>query len=160
MSEIQEKRRFRLTPAVYLFMERDNKILMLRRANTGFRDGEYSFVAGHVDGGESVKQAAIREAKEEAGILVREEDLELIHTMHRLNEAEGYLDQGEKHIERIDFFMRTDKWEGEIKNMEEDKCDDLSWFDIDSLPDNTIDYIKFVIEEIRKGNIYSEYGWN
>lgn len=56
------------------------------------------------------------------------------------------------------FFVATD-WTGEIKNMEPEKCDDLSWFDMNNLPPNTIPYIKTVIENILNKKHYSEYGW-
>ncbi|MFH0856765.1 MAG: NUDIX hydrolase, partial [bacterium] len=47
------KERFKVIPAVYLFLEEDGKILLLRRFNTGYEDGNYAFVSGHLDGGES-----------------------------------------------------------------------------------------------------------
>jgi 8-oxo-dGTP diphosphatase len=40
-------------PASYLFLERDNRILLLRRSNTGYEDGNYSLIAGHVEANES-----------------------------------------------------------------------------------------------------------
>jgi hypothetical protein len=61
--------------------------------------------------------------------------------------------------ERIDIFFTVDKWEGEPKNMEPKKCDDLGWFPLGDLPENTIPYIRQAIESIQKGITYSEHGW-
>jgi 8-oxo-dGTP diphosphatase len=47
--------RFRLVAAVHIFLVRDGQVLLLRRFNTGYEDGNYSVVAGHLDGGEEVK---------------------------------------------------------------------------------------------------------
>ena len=142
----------KITCAAYLIPEKDEKILLLRRSNTGYEDGKYSLVAGHVDKGESVIQTMVREAGEEAGIFIRPENLELAHIMHRMKKKEN--------DERIDFFFRCRSWEGEIKNMEPHKCDDLSWFSPKAIPENTIDYIKTALKLADKGQIYSEFGWD
>lgn len=147
-----KNQRFKLIPAVYLVLIRSGKILLLRRANTGFEDGNYSMPAGHLDGGETVMRATVREAREEAGINVNPKDLEIVHVMHR--------NANKMSKERIDFFVKADKWTGEPKNMEPEKCDDLDWFDINNLPKNTIPYIKQAIENIQKRIIYSEHGWD
>lgn len=139
-----EKDRFKFITAVYLMLMRDGKILMLRRFNTGYEDGNYSLVAGHVDEGESFKEAIVREAKEEAGIEIGLKDIKLAHVMHRVP------------LGRISIFLLAEKWEGEIKNMEPGKCDDLNWFDINNLPANTIPYIKKAIESHRSNISYSE----
>ncbi len=138
------KDRFKFIAAVYLMLIKDGKILMLRRFNTGYEDGNYSLVAGHVDEGESFREAAVREAKEEAGIEIELEDVDVAHIMHRV--AFG----------RISIFLTAKKWQGEIKNMEPEKCDDLSWFDINKLPENTIPYIKKAIENYGKNVLYGE----
>ncbi|WOE51888.1 NUDIX domain-containing protein [Sulfuracidifex metallicus] len=54
-------------------------MLLQLRKNTGYRDGWWSVVAGHVEAKESATSAMIREAKEEAGIALRPEDLILVH---------------------------------------------------------------------------------
>jgi len=77
------KERFTLVPASYLILIRESKILLLRRFNTGYEDGKYSMVAGHLDGNETVIQTIIREAREEAGVELQAQDLEVVHVMHR-----------------------------------------------------------------------------
>ncbi|MGB2762695.1 MAG: NUDIX domain-containing protein [Minisyncoccales bacterium] len=89
------KERFKITPSVYLVLIKDDKILLSRRYNTGYFDNHYSFPAGHLDGEETLKQAMIREAREEIGIVLNPKDLELIHTMNRRIPDN----------ERVDFFL-------------------------------------------------------
>lgn len=74
---------FTMPVAVHLFLLRGQEILLLRRYNTGYEDGNYSVPAGHLDGNEEVKAAAIREAKEECGIDLAPADLSLAGVMHR-----------------------------------------------------------------------------
>lgn len=146
------KQRPQNIPASYLTLIKDNKILLLRRFNTGYQDGQYSMVAGHVELGETFTQCVIREAKEEAGVLVKQEDLKVAHVMHR---SSDYC----QNDERVDVFFVADKWDGKIKNMEPHKCDDLSWFDLGDLPKNIIPYIRQAIEGIINTTYYSEHGW-
>lgn len=146
------KERHANVPASYLVLLKDKKILLLRRSNTGYEDGNYSMIAGHVESQETFTQCMIRESKEEAGILLKAEDLSVAHVMHR--------DSGDsEYNERIDVFFVTEKWEGEIINSEPHKCDDLAWFDLNDIPDNTIPYIQQAIEAINNKVFYSEHGW-
>ena len=134
--------------AVHLFFLRDKQILLLRRFNTGYEDGSYSVVAGHVDAGETVTQAAIREANEEIGVMLEPTDIQIVHVMHRKSEDE-----------RIDFFMAVRHWGGDLTNNEPHKCDDLAWVAVDALPHNTIPYVRGAIENYQAGIYYSEFGW-
>ena len=96
------KDRFKLIPAVYLLLQHDNKILLARRANTGYQDGKYSLPAGHLDGDELATTGIIREAKEEIGIDLLPEDVSLVHTCHRLTRSQA-------NQERIDLFFSARK---------------------------------------------------
>jgi len=138
-----------LPVAVHLFLRKDNQILLLRRFNTGYEDGNYSVIAGHIDGGEDVYAAMIREAKEEAGISIALEDLKIVQVMHRKTADD----------ERIDYFFECTKWHGEIVITEPDKCDRLDWFSLTDLPSNTIDYIYEASKRYSEGMPFTIFGW-
>ncbi|MBA4602348.1 NUDIX hydrolase [Thermoactinomyces mirandus] len=142
------KDRFTAPVTIHLFFIREDQILLLRRYNTGYEDGNYSVVAGHLDGGETVKQAAVREAKEETGVSLREDDVKIVGVMHRKTGDE-----------RIDFFAAVKNWEGEIQNREPHKCNDLRFFSLDNLPANMIPYIVRAIHNYRKGRWFDSFGW-
>lgn len=83
--------------------------------------------------------------------MINPNDLEVVHVMHRKTDN---IDN-----ERVDFYFVAKKWEGEPRNMEEDKCDDLKWFPITKLPRNTISCVRQAIENYQKNIFYSEFGW-
>lgn len=134
--------------AVHLFFLQNDQVLLLRRFNTGYEDGNYSVVAGHLDADETVTQAAIREAAEETGVILTPADIHIVHVMNRKSEDE-----------RIDFFMAIHHWAGELTNTEPHKCDDLAWFPLDRLPANIVPYVRFALENYQNGVRYSEFGW-
>jgi ADP-ribose pyrophosphatase YjhB (NUDIX family) len=142
------RERFRAFVAVHLFLLRGDAILLLRRLNTGYEDGNYSVIAGHLDGGEEVIAAAVREAHEEAGISIWPEDVTVVGVMHRRSDSE-----------RIDFFVTVARWEGEIVNREPEKCDDLAWFPLDRLPLNIVPYVRQAITNYRAGRWFDSFGW-
>ncbi len=141
------ERRAKFYLACYLLLRKGGKVLLLRRANTGYHDGDYTMVSGHLDGSESVKEAMIRESKEEAGIRIDEKDLRVVHIVHRISTDREY----------TDFYLLCEKWDGTPTNTEPEKCSDLRWFDEKELPGNIIGYIPFVIKRIEKGEFFSEY---
>lgn len=138
--------------AIHLLLFNNEKILLSQRHNTGYEDGNYSLVAGHVEYGESTVEAAVREAREEVGIEIAIQDVHITGVMHRKSDDE-----------RFDFFAVVDKWEGRIENREEEKCSCVSWFNTAQLPVNTIPYIRRAVELTLANheNVwYEEYGWN
>ena len=53
-----------------LVWDESAQLLLLRRANTGFMDGRYTLPGGHRQAGETTTAAAVRECREETGIVV------------------------------------------------------------------------------------------
>ena len=140
--------RARFPVTVHLLFFRENKILLIRRFNTGFADGQYSVPAGHLDGNETVVAAAAREAQEEVGVRIEAGDIQYSSVMHRLDGDE-----------RVDFFVNIKQWDGEPANTEPDKCDEIRWVDMDDLPVNTIPYIRRALQNHRTGLKFDEFGW-
>jgi 8-oxo-dGTP pyrophosphatase MutT (NUDIX family) len=141
--------RFKLVPEAHLLLIRDDRILLLRRRNTDYEDGKYSLIAGHMEDGETAREAICREAHEEAGIELAPDDLEFAHVVHRA-------DRGQ----RVGFFFRALSWRGEPRNMEPHKADDFRWFALGALPGGMVPYVRRAIEGWRAGQRYSESGWN
>lgn len=99
-------------------------MLLHRRANTGFMDGYYDFPSGHVEHGESFAEAAIRELREETGLVTSESDMSLCHI------NQNYLDQP-----YINIIFMVDTWQGTPAILEPNKCDDMQFFDTAMLPE-------------------------
>lgn len=133
---------------VNLLAIRNNRLLLGRRCNTGFADGLYSLPAGHLELGESVLSAAVREAREELNITIDPVDARFVQVMHN---SYG--------IGRLAFFFEIARWAGEIANAEPHKCDDLRWFPLDHLPGEMVPYIREGIHHYIEGQALTLYGW-
>jgi len=132
----------------YLLYIKNKKILLIRRFNTGYRDGMYGLPAGHLDEHEPLTEAISREAKEEIGLSIKSKDFKVCHIMHR-----------KESDERLDVFFSAKNIKGEPVNKEPHLCDNVKWFPLNKLPENIIPYIKIAIENSLKGKMYSEVGW-
>jgi 8-oxo-dGTP diphosphatase len=142
--------RFVVVPASYvLFLRRagdDDQILLQLRQNTGFMDGHWATAAaGHIEQGESVFEAAAREATEELGITALQ--LTPLCAMHRTRATGDPID------ERVDYFLLATSWSGEPRIVEADKCADLRWFGVHDLPSPVVPHELKVIEALRDGTL-------
>lgn len=142
------KNYYRFLSAAHLLLLKDGKVLLARRFNTGYEDGNYSVPSGHIEGDETASKGLIREVKEETGIDLMPSSVRMIHIMHRKSEDV-----------RLDFFFEATSWVGEPKILEPNKCDELRWFSMNHLPENTIPYIRSAIENYQNKKYYSEFGW-
>jgi 8-oxo-dGTP diphosphatase len=132
---------------VHVLMERDGAVLLMRRAGTGFFDGLYSLPGGHVEPGESLFQAARREAAEELGVDLDAADLSCVGVVHRRSDTN-----------RVDFFVRAGRWSGEPQINEPEKCDALGWFPRDRLPIALVPYIAVALAQTNEPWVL-ELGW-
>lgn len=136
--------------AVFLVLKRDEQVLLSQRKNTGHEDGNYGLVSGHIERGEIAEQALIREVREEANIDVSRSQLRIVHVMQRQYPDRTY----------FDVYIEADNWEGELKNMEPEKCSDLLFYAIHDLPSNTIPYISQALSYIERNKPFSNYGFD
>lgn len=143
--------RFTLPAAVFLVLTESKKTLLMRRANTGWHDGDYDLVAGHIDGGESLRMAVAREAKEEIGIMIDPHKVQFSHLIH------GFFKDGKEYF---NIFFTVDSWEGVPTIMEPDKCDQLTWFNMQDLPKNMTESTRRYFEARSKNEMYSDFGFN
>ncbi len=128
------------------------KVLLQRRQNTGFMDGLWDLsCSGHVEHGESMSEAAVREAKEELGVDIAVDKLKFFTFIHK-REKEWDLTYYNAYFVCTEFI-------GEPTICEPEKCSELKWFDLAHLPDDLINDRKCALKAYLDGVHYIEYGW-
>lgn len=127
----------------------ERRVLLGQRQNTGWADGQLGLPSGHLEDGESATTGMAREADEEIGVLVKTDDLRLVHLMHH------HTNSG-----RVALFFEATGWSGEIVNREPDKCAGWTFVDPANPPAQIVPYIADALRHIAAGEIYSEGGWS
>ena len=123
-----------------------HEVLLLQRRGTGYMDGYWATLAGHVDPGESVHEAAVREAAEEAGVAIDPADLVPLTAMHRFERGGPAVEQ------RIDMFFTTTRWRGVPAVREADKAAAMGWFPLDELPEPVVPHERVVLDTLAAGS--------
>jgi len=145
--------RFALIAAAHLFLLDGERVLLSLRQNTGYADGQWSVVAGHLDGDETAVMAISREAREEADIALAPDNLVVVGIMHR--RAEGLVGR-----ERLDFFLTARVWRGTPTNLEPEKCAALAWHALDDLPRDMVPYVRRALANYWQGRWFDTFGWD
>ena len=123
--------------AVHMIICKENKILVQKRKGSKLWPGYYALPAGHIDENENQYDALVREAQEELGIIIDPKKIINSYVVLRRNffEIDG------KQLEPyIDYYYDIVEFSGEPKIMEENKCDELIWVDINNLPEPFVNY--------------------
>lgn len=128
---------------VHLILRRGEDVLLARRAGTGYADGLWNGPSGHVERGEDVCAAMVREAHEEIGVALTPDDLRVALVMqHRGPGGEA----------RTGWFFEAECGTGgEPCNREPHKCSELAWYPLTALPDDMVAYCRAGFEAYRSG---------
>jgi 8-oxo-dGTP diphosphatase len=143
---------FRVAAAVYGILRDGERILLLRRAATGYRDGQLSLPAGHLDGGEDAIAGLVRELREELGIEAEPQSCRLALLMHSAPEHS-------EDREYFHLFFSVARWSGEPFIAEPDKCNELCWAEASALPSDLVDYVGEALAAITRGDSLTLRGW-
>jgi ADP-ribose pyrophosphatase YjhB (NUDIX family) len=130
--------------AAHLLLENERgEVLFVRRANTGYADGQWSVPAGHVDAGETLIEASIRETAEELAIDLAESEVRPVLVQHK-RDSDGE--------ERIDFFFAASLPDGQTPVIAEPhKCDGLDWAPMGTPPEPLVEYVGAALAAVVEG---------
>ncbi|GHB27937.1 hypothetical protein GCM10010377_17550 [Streptomyces viridiviolaceus] len=135
----------------HLYLERDGTVLLGKRhPDSAYAPSTWHVPAGHCEL-EPVRRCVVREVAEETGIVVAEEDLTLVHTVHLLDPVSP--------VPRMQLFFRPSRWRGEPRLLEPDRCLEWRWWPLDALPEPLVHYTRAALGAIARGETYSQLGW-
>ena len=146
MTSTDIRDRFPLVTHMLLFRD-GGELLLLRRANSGYLDGYYVMPGGHVQSGETICAAAVRECAEETGLLISPDQVRPLAVLPYLNPA----------AQGVDFVMGADGWTGEPCINEPERFDDLLWARPDALPAKSAPYLPKLLAMISQGDWFHEF---
>ncbi len=128
----------------YMFLERDGKLLMLRRsADAAYAAGLLCPPSGHVEAQEDVLEAAIRETDEEVGVRLSADQVRCVAVVHH---------RGPSGRARVGwFFAARPGWAGEPVNREPAKHSAFVWVEPDDPPADLVAYTWAGLRAYREG---------
>ncbi|MER7780436.1 NUDIX domain-containing protein [Streptomyces sp. NPDC096191] len=137
---------------VHLYLQDDQgRILLgLRHPDSTYAPDTWHFLAGHCER-ETAIDCLVREAKEEAGLTIAPEDVDLVHTVHHVDAPHAR--------PRIALVFRVRSWTGDPEVLEPDRCVKWRWWKPQDLPAEVVPYTRQAIDAIHRGRPYSEQGW-
>ncbi|WP_327391444.1 NUDIX domain-containing protein (plasmid) [Streptomyces microflavus] len=137
---------------VHLYLEdgQGRVLLGLRHPDSAYAGNVHHLLAGHCEQ-ESAVSCLVREAEEEAGLLIDPADVEFAYAIHLVDEPGTQ--------PRIQLVFRARRWKGTPELREPDRCVSWGWWHPDALPTPIVPYARAAIEGIRAGRTYAEIGW-
>jgi len=143
-----------IQPKVHVLIEKEDKLLFLKRANTGCYDGYWCLPTGRVEDNEFPSQAAKREVLEEAGVEI---DPVFVTTLYA--QVPHFFSTDGPDYTDLCFFFRVENLRGEPVNREPKKHAELKWFPLNQLPDPLLPVARMGIDCYLSKTSYHESGW-
>lgn len=117
-----------LVAAVIVHDKQAGRVLLIQRGpKSKFAQGMWDLPVGKSEPGEPITETAVREVKEETGVVVDPGTLRLAHVIH-----------GAWGVEAPNGFLTvvftTDEWFGQPMNSEPGKHSQVCWVDVNSIP--------------------------
>lgn len=109
---------------LYIFNSQHKLLLGLRKSKHG--EGTWCPPGGHLEYGESFELAAVREAREETGLIIDSSKTSIQGVTNDFFKESG------KHYVTIHLTAQTFK--GDLHVCEPNKCAEWRWFSLDNLP--------------------------
>jgi 8-oxo-dGTP diphosphatase len=134
---------------VGIILKKDNHVLLVKRRNTDWAAECWNFPGGLLEAGETFLQAAIRETREEVGVLVEPQNFRLVHV---LQVKKG----GTNTKDIIGFYLAAEEWQGTPINNEPKRHSEIGWFAMDTLPKDVTEHAKQALHGLLKDIPYSE----
>jgi mutator protein MutT len=127
-----------------IIVNQDSHILVGKRKGSFAQ--KYSIPGGSINIGETFEVAAIREIKEEINLDIWEPKVIAV-----TNNLETYKEEGKHYVSII---LLVNKYFGELKNMEPEKCEDWIWVDPNKIPQPHFDASRLAVECYLKNSFY------
>lgn len=137
---------------VHLHLEDDQGrvLLGLRHPDSAYAGNTWHYLAGRCEQ-ESAVTCLVREAREEAGLVIDPADVELLHVVHVVDTPGGQ--------PLMQLVFRARRWKGVPKVLETDKCLTWQWWPPHELPERLVPYTRMALTAIAEGRTYSQLGW-
>lgn len=132
--------------AVFVIFRKEGKVAFVLRANTDWMNNHYGLVAGKVEKDEFFIAAAIREAREEAGVELRSDQLKLVLVSQRMHNDSHW----------IDMIFEATSYDSEPYNAEPHVHSEMTWFAPSELPENMIPSVRKYILAVEAGQTFIE----
>ncbi len=136
--------KFAVSLKARLLLQDHGKILLLKQTKPN--GGNYSLVGGTIERKEFAIQSLIRESWEEAGIKLADDDLELVHVLHKKSNRSH----------RIVLYFRAYHYIGSPQSREKKKFENVEWFSLKQLPPKLTGTVRHVLKAYNAGLMYSE----
>lgn len=139
---------FKLPAYVGIILQKDDQFLLVKRCNTDWAEGFWSFPGGLLEEDETLAQAAAREAHEEIGVMIDPNNFELIHVLQARKTPTH-------NKEILGFYFLAKKWEGTPFNKEPHRHSDIAWFDGNQLPKKITQHALQAFNAVKTCNRFS-----